>query len=279
MGRFTTEEHGKIMRISGPVSLEATAAKEFNDQAKAWLLKPTMHFVLDLKGVAQLTRDFYQAMILLKTTLKKDQKSLYSINVSDGIMKQLRTDGVLQVFTPIEGIEKIPAEEGVTAKGASFNVEFINPFLAATQKTLDVQCKTKTSPKTPFLKKESMPNMAIVGVLSLASKSFNGSIVLCFPQTVFLKIYENMFGEKHEKISAEMEDAAAELLNIIYGQAKIELNSKGYDFQKALPTVMTGDKMSVRHSGARPAVVIPFETDFGLFHVEIEFNKNHEAAA
>lgn len=277
MSEFVKEEIGKAIKIKCPSTLDATTSKVFSEQAKAWMLSSAQYFVLDLTGVLNIGREFYQALILLKTNLKRDQKIIYSINLSPTLLKQVKVDGVEQAFNPVKSIEEIFAQEkAASPQAGALNVAFINPFLTAAQKTLEVQCKTKVKILAPFLKKEQTPNVAIVGVLSLISNGFSGSIVLCFPQAVFLKIYENMFGEKHASITAELEDAAGELLNIIYGMAKIELNSKGYNFQKALPTVMAGEKLKIRQSGAMPAVVIPIETDAGPFHIEIEFNKGSE---
>ena len=277
MNEFVKEELGKAIKIKCPSNLDAAASKIFSEQAKAWMLGSAQYFVLDLTGVLNIGREFYQALILLKTNLKRDQKIIYSINLSQTMLKQVKVDGVEQAFNPVKSIEEIFAQEKSSSPQAgSLNVAFINPFLAAAQKTLEVQCKTKAKILAPFLKKEQTANVAIAGVLSLISSGFSGSIVLCFSQAVFLKIYENMFGEKHDSITSELEDAAGELLNIIYGMAKIELNTKGYNFQKALPTVMAGEKLKIRQSGSMPAVVIPIETDVGPFHIEIEFNKASE---
>ena len=276
MNEFVKEELGKAIKIKCPSNLDAGASKMFSEQAKAWMLSSAQYFVLDMSGVLNIGREFYQAIILLKTNLKRDQKIIYSINLSSTLLKQVKVDGVEQAFNPVKSMEEILAQDKAASspQAGSLNVAFINPFLAAAQKTLEVQCKTKVKVLTPFLKKEQTANVAIAGVLSLISNGFSGSIVLCFPQAVFLKIYENMFGEKHDAITPELEDAAGELLNIIYGMAKIELNSKGYNFQKALPTVMAGEKLKIRQSGSMPAVVIPLETDVGPFHIEIEFNKS-----
>lgn len=274
MGSFRSEELDKVLKVSCPLNLDATAARDFAEQSKNWLQSTMRHYVIDLNGVIHISRDFYQALIQLKTALKRDQKSIYSINLSAEINKQIKIDGVEQAFNPIKSLEVL-SDKSVTS-GNSFNVALINPFLAGAQKTLEVQCMTTASPGKPYLKTKDMPDVAIAGVLTLISNEFTGSIVLCFSQKVFLKIYENMFGEKHDQITAEIEDAAGELLNIIYGMAKMELNPTGFNFQKAFPTVLTGEKMRIRQNSAKPAVVIPFETAAGPFHIEIEFNKASE---
>jgi chemotaxis protein CheX len=79
-----------------------------------------------------------------------------------------------------------------------------------------------------------------------------------------------MLGESHKEITPETADLVAELLNIIYGQAKTELNAGlGLDLPPALPTVLRGEKLSLRQNSSAPVVVLPFQSDLGIFHVEI----------
>ncbi len=277
MSCFKIEETEQMVKIYFPKALDAVVGQEFADCAQAWMLRPAQYFVFELKETQSIDREFYHAVIHFKTMIKKDSKTILTTHLSQELLKQIRADGVEQVFHPIADIgEFIGGKKTGSAKDNGLNVEFINPFLSATVKTLEVQCKTKVKALAPYLKKAVAPNIAIVGILPLASNGFTGSIVLCFPEAVFLKVYENMFGEKHQTISAEIEDAASELLNIIYGTAKADLNTKGFDFKKSLPTVLTGEKMNIRQSGIKPAVVIPFETELGLFFVEIEFEKTGE---
>jgi chemotaxis protein CheX len=274
---FIQDNESEILKIKCPKSLDAAAATDFSNLSKSWMLTSSKYCIFDFTGVENITKEFYKVFIHFKTTLKKDNKAIYSLNLNPALVKQIREHGVEQAFQYVKSLNDIHImEKENQAQGNEINVNFINPFLSAAQKTLEIQCQTPIKVLKPFLKKEQLPNIAIAGVLSLVSNDFSGNIVLCFPQVVFLKIYENMFGEKHETISSEIEDAASELLNIIYGMAKIELNTKGYNFQKALPTILTGDKIKIRQSGLKPAVVVPFETGSGQFHIEIEFSKTVE---
>ncbi|OFZ54911.1 MAG: hypothetical protein A2428_11685 [Bdellovibrionales bacterium RIFOXYC1_FULL_54_43] len=150
------------------------------------------------------------------------------------------------------------------------DVEFINPFIRATQVTLETQANTPVKIGKPYLKRDEKISFDIAGVISLTSNAFKGSIALCFPAKVFLAIYSNLLGEKHDVITKEIEDAAGEILNIIFGQAKAELNHKaGYQIQKAIPTIVRGTNLEVHHLTRNVAVILPFETDSGVFHLEI----------
>ena len=272
MSEYSIEQIENMVKIGCPRMLDIAAAAEFSRQCKSWMMKPAEHFVLDFSSVLEISRDFYRAIIHFKTSLRKDGKLIYAINLSPALLKQITRDGVEQAFNPVKSIDTLAGEDSQgEGKAASLDVEFLNPFLSAIRKTLEIQCNTKVKLLKPRLKRAPEPDVDIAGVLSLISNGFSGSIVLCFSKKVFLKVYENMFDEKHENISPEIEDAAGELLNIIYGSAKVELNQKGYDFKKALPTVLSGEKIVVRQAGVKPAVIIPVETDVGEFQVEIEF--------
>lgn len=151
------------------------------------------------------------------------------------------------------------------------DVNFLNPFLKATKTTLETQASTPVTIGPPRLKGEDEKlDVDIAGVISLVSKAFNGSIALCFPAKVFLAIYTSMVGEKHDTINKEIEDAAGEILNIIFGQAKAELNDKAnYQIQKAIPTIVRGQTLEIRHLTKNVVVVLPFETPNGSFHIEV----------
>jgi hypothetical protein len=45
-----------------------------------------------------------------------------------------------------------------------------------------------------------------------------------------------MLGEEFKAITQDLQTGAAELLNIIFGSAKVVLNEQGYAIQKAIPT-------------------------------------------
>ena len=153
---------------------------------------------------------------------------------------------------------------------SKIDVNFVNPFIQGAIQTLQLQCSFTAKPTRPFLKGAG-PGIQtdIAAVIGLTSVGFQGSVAICFPKAIFLTVMERMLGEKYTEITTELEDGASELLNIIFGQAKRELNSKGYTIEKAIPTIVRGTNMAVRHLGPSPTVVVPFETEVGIFHIEI----------
>lgn len=151
------------------------------------------------------------------------------------------------------------------------DVQFFKPFVEGTLHTLKVQCSLEAKPGKPYFKgsEKEAENIEIAAVIGLTSNAFNGSITLCFPKNVFLTIMSNMMGETYSEITNELEDGAAELLNIIFGQAKKVLNEKDYSIQKAIPTVVRGSHIHTTHLTKNKIVVLPFTTERGNLYIEI----------
>ncbi|OFY98917.1 MAG: hypothetical protein A2070_12910 [Bdellovibrionales bacterium GWC1_52_8] len=160
------------------------------------------------------------------------------------------------------------------AKQKEFDVNFINPFINATQKVLKIQCRTDTTAGKPFVKKASDPMLLgdISGIIGITSETFNGTLAISFSEKIFVKLATNMLGKEYGQISPEIVDLAGELSNIILGQTKIELNQLGYRIQQAIPSCVWGKDHKIKHFGGGACIVVPFETADGLFHIEIMSN-------
>ncbi len=178
----------------------------------------------------------------------------------------MNVDGVQRIFN----IESVETPRSPKSK-STIDVEFITPFIKATTEILKVQANIESTSGKPRMKDRDEKSLCdIVGIISLVSNVFEGSISLVFKEEVFLKICESMLGEPYTEINDEIEDAAGELLNIIYGVAKAELNDKkSYKLEKAIPTVIRGPGVRVKQT-VGPTIILPFETPVGTFQIEIE---------
>lgn len=270
---FTTTEDNQIHVIQCPAAIDSNASQNFKDLSKSWLLLPSNIHVLDFKKTKTLSPTAYNAFINFKQLLKGGEKHMYSINLGETLLWQIKNAGVEKIFNPADSLDHVRSQTGESNKKAkTIDVKFINPFIEATISSLKVQASTNATPKKMFLKTASFnPDISIAGNIALISDKFSGSIALCFSKVTFLKIYKNMFSEEHTEITDELKDAAGEILNIIYGQAKVVLNANNENqLKKAIPTIMTGEKLKVRQLGSGPAIIVPFESDAGEFHIEIQ---------
>jgi chemotaxis protein CheX len=155
--------------------------------------------------------------------------------------------------------------------GGKLDVSFVNPFVQGAIETLKVQCSMEIKPGRPFVKGKG-PEISsdIAGVLGLTSQTFKGSIALVFPEKVFLAIMTNMLGEPQTAITKDLEDGAAELLNIIFGFAKRVLNDGGHTIEKALPSIVRGQGPDAKQLTPKTVIVLPFETPAGVFQIEVD---------
>lgn len=147
---------------------------------------------------------------------------------------------------------------------------FFKPFVEGTLETLKVQCKTEAIHGKPFIKGSGpMIDSEIVAIIGLACTAFSGTIALYFTKNTFLALMANMLDEKFEEITPDLQDGAAELLNMIFGHAKRVLNQQGYDIEKAIPSIFRGKNLQTTHLTESKVIVLPFTSNSGEFHIEI----------
>jgi chemotaxis protein CheX len=157
----------------------------------------------------------------------------------------------------------------------NIDTEFIRPFVEGAIYTIQVQCSSSVQAGKPFIKANG-PSLDpdIAAVIELNTEKFQGSIAICFPQSVFLNMMGKMLGETYDVLTDELESGAGELLNIIYGQAKKALNEKGYKIPLAIPIVVRREGWAERKASADRILILPFSTDLGDFHMELSPEAN-----
>ncbi len=154
------------------------------------------------------------------------------------------------------------------------DINFINPFLGATLHVLKVQANIEATPGKVYMKKPADTLKGDVsGVIGIVSDTFNGSVIISFPEQTFLNVIGGMLGETYTELNKEILDGAGEITNMIFGQAKITLNERGYGIKIALPQVITGKGHSLSAMSKGPTVVIPFTSPVGDFFVEISLSE------
>jgi chemotaxis protein CheX len=148
------------------------------------------------------------------------------------------------------------------------DANLINPFINATSNVLSTMAFIKCKVGKPYLKKDDKAKGDVTGVIGLTGDS-NGTIAVTFDQGSILKIVSNMFGEEMTELNHEVADAVGELVNMISGQARRELEEMGRLFHAAIPTVISGRGHCVTHYTDGPKIAIPFTTEGGGFTIEV----------
>ncbi len=153
--------------------------------------------------------------------------------------------------------------------GSKVTLEFLKTFVDCSKFVFQNTCSLIdiTHQKPMLLNKSNTKQYDLEGSIHLQSDFFEGYFFLSFKENVYLKIVEKVLGEAYTDINAGNVDFAAELVNIIYGQAKVHLNASGHNFPKVFPKFTPVPPL---HVSEYPVFLIPINTDAGTVDIKVE---------
>ncbi len=152
------------------------------------------------------------------------------------------------------------------------NADYINAFLNAVMKVLEMMAFVKAVPGKPFLKQDRASVGDISGVIGLTGIK-KGAVVFSLSKEAAVVIVSSMMGQSYEAINNEIKDAIGEITNMITGDARRELAEKGHVFEAGIPTVVVGKGHEIVSIVKGPTITIPFKVGNDSFLVEASFEK------
>jgi chemotaxis protein CheX len=168
--------------------------------------------------------------------------------------------------------DKILAMSKLDPKKKQFkiDVDFINPFIDSSIKTLNGLCgDANIEAQKPYLLGSEVLEVDISGTLAISSPYFKGSIAITFDDKVYQTVISKMLEENIGEVDVNNQDGAAEIINIIFGQTKAILNQRGYSLDRAIPSVMRGRGHKIYQDAKIPVLLVPFRSDLGKFWMQI----------
>ncbi|MFZ4712475.1 MAG: chemotaxis protein CheX [Bacteriovoracaceae bacterium] len=156
-------------------------------------------------------------------------------------------------------------------------LEFSKPFINATKMVFETMISTQIEHLKPELKNDSRmfgDISAIIGMsgtkkIEEASSRFRGLMVLSFSNETYIAIANRMLQEDYKEFNSEIEDVGAEIVNIIMGNAKKDLNGLGIFPEMASPSTIRGTNHTITSLDKSYTIVIPFQCELGEFKMEI----------
>jgi len=147
--------------------------------------------------------------------------------------------------------------------------EFLKPYTYATQFTINgIAGDVKLVEGASFpLKKTEKLGIGISGNVAMICDRFEAVMAIGFPTDTYLKLVSKMLGEEYKTLTHDIEDAAGEITNMVYGHSKKVLEQQGFKMEKAIPTVIRGEDHSISFRTAAPVVVVPYSSELGKFFV------------
>jgi len=260
--------YDKFLSENNFIVLPYTELDNFQKRA----VKEKFDLVITDSSSVELTGDVFVNLLRSRETNKSTPVILCTKYLDPGVKKAM-TDfpEVFYMEKPFQKKEMVNTINSILKKNqekVKIDVRFINPVLTATIDTLKELGVNITAGKA-YAKKENETSGDVSGVVRVYSPGFDGSISISFPQDCFLSIVSAMAGEEYQELTDETRDAAAELINIIFGKAANVLNDAGMKLESAVPTMMTGRNHTVLYRKNIPVIAIPFSCEFGKFKIEI----------
>ncbi len=151
-------------------------------------------------------------------------------------------------------------------------VEFINPFIESTLKSLEMMAQISATRDDLSLKQDLITTYDISAIVSLTGE-VEGSIIVSMPSTLACKVASNLLMEECQSLDQDVQDAIAEMGNIIVGDARRALVAMGKSVTISLPNIVLGQGHVIARKNI-PCIAIPFNTEFGPFEVNVGLKEN-----
>ncbi|RKX74007.1 MAG: chemotaxis protein CheX [Spirochaetes bacterium] len=148
--------------------------------------------------------------------------------------------------------------------------QYINPFLNATMGLFKDFLSLEVKSGKPAILENPKDLSEVSALIGLAGET-TGAVVLSFSHDTALKVVSLMTGTKYAFLGSEVLDGVGELVNIIAGNAKKDLND--FRISISLPGVITGNNYRINWPKGVPIITIPFQSSIGDFTVNVSLKE------
>jgi len=152
------------------------------------------------------------------------------------------------------------------------NVDFINPFLSSLLNVMSTMAKLELTPLKPSLKKSSVAQGDVSGLIGMVSEQAKGSLSITFEASLAIATMRGMVGEAPNEVNREITDLVGEITNMVTGGAKRLLSEKGVEFDMATPMVVSGENHTIHHKAKGSVIIIPLRSAHGKAFIEFSFD-------
>lgn len=140
--------------------------------------------------------------------------------------------------------------------------DVIKHFIQSAKNAMVTMCGMhEVQKKKIFLKRDSDNFGGICGVMGLSGHA-TGSFVLSLPKELAAKLAGNMLETAPNELEqSDVEDAVAEIVNLVSGNAKLLVSNTQFAFSISLPTVISGEQQRITWHNTQPFVGVQMEAD------------------
>lgn len=148
--------------------------------------------------------------------------------------------------------------------------KFINPFIDASLNLFKKYMGINVSAGKPFVLQNPNDLMGVSAIIGLAGDTI-GALVLSFTRETAIEMVSRFEGKPYIALGAEILDGVGEMVNIIAGNAKKDLED--YKISISLPGVITGNDYHINWPQGVPVICIPYESEVGRFSINVSLKE------
>jgi CheY-specific phosphatase CheX len=260
-----------------PATIPESSLPILNDRFKKWIDTEVEMHVIDFKNALIVPPGVLQSFQAFSDGLKKKSTKLISVNMPEPIYKDVKRLGLEAAFNRIQNFPGDLYNKRVLNENELRRLLFkylAQAAYAAVEVALNSTCSCDENYSA---KPEEVPleQFDMITLVTVNNDFIQAEFRLCSSATVLERLARAMLG-KDTIIDAElMESMALELLNIIYGHAKSNLNDKeSFRLPPVIPRLLKkGDFHRIRRSNSTQLNIMPMVTPMGSFYVEVDFGK------
>ncbi len=160
--------------------------------------------------------------------------------------------------------------DGATAE--RLKKEYLKPFVAGVTTTLSMMAGLEPTIKEISIVTSDTFSGDVSAVMGVTGKAGEGFVGISFFTPLASVVVSKVLGmEDIELEPSDINDGVGELINMIAGSAKSSLLGTEYEFQIALPSVITGSGHEVGYPKNAECWRADFEVEGGAFYLHVAY--------
>ncbi len=149
------------------------------------------------------------------------------------------------------------------------NIEYINPFIEASQTVLAQVANVDAKLGKVFLKSAPYKGESILIIVGITGK-IRGQAIFTMTKEVALKIASAMmFGMPVDELNEISKSALSELTNMILGNTATLLYNKGIGIEITPPSLLFGENLQISPSKMKTICIPLYMTDTDVLEIDI----------
>ncbi len=274
---ITSQTLEGIHYVKCPLAVSEVLVSQLIEDFKKWAELPVHLHVIDFGNMPQASVAFLKSFQDFSAQVRARGAELISINMSEPVRREVKKLGMDTTFNRIQNYPGDLYRKKIIPDMEKKRLLF--KYLAqaayvAIEVTLNSTVSCDENYSTKF---ESIPagDIDLVTVISINTDFIQAEFRLCSSKKVLRKFAAAMLGNAVAIDEELVESMALELLNMVYGHAKSNLNDKeGFHMPPAIPRLIRKPEFHrIKRSGSPLLTVMPMVTPMGSFYIEVDFAK------